>query len=146
MGKRIILIGKTGSGKTTLIQRMESGVFCRDKTQMIAYHDSFIDTPGEYLELRSMYRALVVTAADADAIGMIQACDDNEFRLPPQLASIFPKETVGIVSKIDLARSRQDIEQARAILDAAGAVRVFELSALSGEGIDAFMEYMREMI
>ena len=69
--KRTLLIGKTGVGKTTLIQRLTGDDLSYRKTQMVEYHLNFIDTPGEYLEHREFYRALIVTAADADYIGMM---------------------------------------------------------------------------
>jgi ethanolamine utilization protein EutP len=143
--KRTILIGKTGCGKTTLVQRIEEqGVIKDAKTQMVEYHDSFIDTPGEYVEMRSLYRALVVTAADADVIAFVQSCADDDVRFPPQLASIFPKEVIGIVSKTDLAEGPADIKRAREILELAGAGAIFELSALMGTGVDELAEYLGE--
>jgi ethanolamine utilization protein EutP len=142
----MILIGKSGSGKTTLIQRVESTAIEYQKTQMIIYTDFFIDTPGEYVEMRSLYRALIVTAADADVIGLMQGCDDDEYRLPPQFSSILPKEFVGIVSKTDLAADgdRAGIERVRDMMEIAGAVRIFELSALTGQGIDEFVRYLSD--
>jgi ethanolamine utilization protein EutP len=140
--KRIILIGKTGCGKTTLIQRIESGVIQYRKTQAVAYSDAFIDTPGEYVERRSLYRALIVTAADADVVGLVQGCSDELVCLPPQIASIFPKDVVGIVSKTDLADGPGEIARAREVLELAGAARIFELSALTGDGVGALAEYL----
>ena len=141
--KRAILIGKNGSGKTALVQRIERRLITGEKTQMVSYHDAFIDTPGEYMEIRSMYRALIVTAADADVVALIHPCPDDESRFPPQLASIFPKEVIGIVTKIDLARENEgDIERAVDILELAGVRRIFKISALLDIGIDEFVAYL----
>ncbi|MBU4439407.1 MAG: EutP/PduV family microcompartment system protein, partial [Firmicutes bacterium] len=45
--KRVALIGKIGSGKTTLMQRLNEEELKYSKTQMVSYYDDFIDTPGE---------------------------------------------------------------------------------------------------
>ena len=141
--KRAILIGKHGSGKTALVQRVERRLITGEKTQMVSYHDAFIDTPGEYMEMRSMYRALIVTAADADVVALLHPCPDDEPRFPPQLASTFPKEVIGIVTKIDLAREG-DIERAVDILELAGASRIFKISALRDAGIEELATYLSD--
>jgi len=141
--KRAILIGKQGSGKTALVQRIERRLITGEKTQMVSYHNAFIDTPGEYMEMRGMYRALIVTAADADVVALIHPCPDDEPRFPPQFASIFPKEVIGIVTKIDLAREKSgDIERAEDILEHAGVSMIFRISALRDIGIDELATFL----
>ena len=54
--KRIILIGRTGCGKTTLMQAVEQTDIVYRKTQTVCHHLHFIDTPGEYLENRGFYK------------------------------------------------------------------------------------------
>ena len=143
--KRTILIGKQGSGKTALIQRIERRLITGEKTQMVSYHDAFIDTPGEYMEMRGMYRALIVSAADADVVALLHPCPDDEPRFPPQFASIFPKEVIGIVTKIDLARENEgDMERAEGILELAGVHRIFRISALRDVGIDELAAFLSD--
>lgn len=140
--KKIILVGKTGSGKTTLIQRAERQAMEYHKTQTVRHTLHFIDTPGEYLENRGYYKALIVTAADADAIGLVQDCSDDGTWLPPGFASAFSKEVVGIVTKTDKAGCGETIRRADAALDRAGAKRIFHVSAVNGEGMDPLLRYM----
>ncbi|MGL5354913.1 MAG: EutP/PduV family microcompartment system protein, partial [Clostridium sp.] len=64
--KKVIFIGKTGCGKTTLCQSLDSEEIKYRKTQSVEIYNSSIDTPGEYLENRFYYKALIVTSADAD--------------------------------------------------------------------------------
>ncbi|MDR1580974.1 MAG: EutP/PduV family microcompartment system protein [Synergistaceae bacterium] len=142
--KKTILIGKIGSGKTTLIQRVERRAIAEEKTQMVVYNDFFIDTPGEYVEIRSLYRVLIVTASDADVIAFAQSCIDDEIRFAPGLASVFPKEVIGIVTKIDAAADDSDIIRAREILELAGAGRIFEVSALMDMGVNELVNYLNE--
>jgi ethanolamine utilization protein EutP len=142
--KRTILIGRTGSGKTTLVQRVENGRIRDEKTQMVVYHGSFIDTPGKYVEMRGMYRALIVTAADADTIALVHACTDEETWFPPQFASIFPKEVIGVVTKADMASSGGDAGRSAGFLRLAGAGRIFTVSAMTGDGLDELTDFLRE--
>ncbi len=80
--RKTILIGISGCGKTTLVQRLKGEELAYRKTQMVEHHLNFIDTPGEYLERRNMYRALIVTAADAEVIGLMQECGAENTWLP----------------------------------------------------------------
>jgi len=139
---KTLLIGKTGVGKTTLIQRLKGEDLSHRKTQTIEYHMNFIDTPGEYLEHREFYRALIVTAVDADFIGFMQGCGDEDVWLPPAFAMTFARPVFGIVSKSDLARNDEDIRIADEVLRCAGAQRTFVVSAAKNTGIDELREYL----
>lgn len=142
--KKTILIGKSGCGKTTLIQRIEKDRIHYAKTQMVEHYLNFIDTPGEYLERRGMYRALIVSSADADVIGLVQECGADNTWIPPSFATTFAKDVFGIVTKADLATSEADIEFASGILRQAGVSRVFVVSALENTGIEPLMAYLSD--
>lgn len=141
-GKKIILIGKTGSGKTTLIQRIEEQRIEYCKTQTVRNYINFIDTPGEYLENRSYYKALIVSSYDADAIGLVQDCSSDEAWLPPMFASVFSKDTIGIVTKTDLAETDEQITRAEEHLKRAGATTIFHVSAVNDSGTEDIVEYI----
>lgn len=142
--KKTIFIGKSGCGKTTLIQRMEHTALEYRKTQMVEHYLNFIDTPGEYLERRGMYRALVVSAVDADVIGFVQECSADNTWIPPSFASMFAKPVIGIVSKADLARSEEDINFASDILVRAGVEQVFVVSSIENTGIQPLLDYLQD--
>ena len=48
--KKIILMGRSECGKTTLTQALKGDVIHYHKTQYINHYDVVIDTPGEYAE------------------------------------------------------------------------------------------------
>ena len=141
-GKKIILIGKSGCGKTTLIQSIEQQQIVYCKTQTIYHYMNFIDTPGEYLEHRSYYKALILSSYDADVIGFVQDCSTDDVWLPPNFASVFAKETIGVVTKIDLAGNEKQIQQAKEILALAGAAKIFCVSAVNSFGIEDIVLYI----
>ena len=80
--KKILLVGRSGCGKTTLLQRMNGLKLEYRKTQTITYENNAFDTPGEYLENRNRYSALIVSSYDCDVIGMVQANDDERNQFP----------------------------------------------------------------
>ncbi|WP_147533484.1 EutP/PduV family microcompartment system protein [Bacillus marasmi] len=140
--KRIILIGKTSCGKTTLCQKFHGESIEYQKTQAVNTYEDAIDTPGEYIENRFYYKALVVTAADADVIGLVQDCTEEDSFFPPAFGSIFPKTTIGIITKSDLAKTADDLERAKQNLLNAGAEEIFITSVMTGEGIDELRSYL----
>lgn len=140
--KRIILIGSVDAGKTTLGQVLLKQKRQYKKTQMIEVLDSVvIDTPGEYTDRAQMWGALIVSAADADVIALVQSALDESSMLPPGYAGAFAKPVIGIVTKQDLADERQ-ISQAADKLKSAGAERCFVLSSCTHEGVKELMEYL----
>ncbi|MCH1984459.1 EutP/PduV family microcompartment system protein [Ruminococcus sp. OA3] len=141
--KKVILIGKSGSGKTSLCQRLSSQDMKYCKTQSVQLiNETFLDTPGEYLERPRMRGALSVTAADAQLILFIQEAAAEDSMFPPGYASSFNKPCVGVVSKADMADGEQT-ERAKNFLKMAGASKIFVTSAREGQGLyelAAFLE------
>lgn len=145
--KRIMLIGKSGAGKTTLCQAIYEEQFVYQKTQTIQIIGTAIDTPGEYLEHRNYYNALMVTASDADVIVLVQEIGDKYSMYAPGFSGMFNKETVGVITKIDTICSKNFEEEANAaeiILKSAGCEKIFRISSIIGEGIVAFLEYLSD--
>ncbi|MBP9478047.1 MAG: EutP/PduV family microcompartment system protein [Sebaldella sp.] len=139
--KKLLLIGKTGCGKTTLVQRINGKALKYEKTQMLSYYDNILDTPGEYMENRGLYKALIVSSYDCDVIAMIQAVDDERSIFPPSFSTAFTKPVIGIVSKSDL---EGDISRSEEILKEAGAEKIFLISSYDNEGIEALYEYLAD--
>lgn len=140
--KKVIFIGKTGSGKTTLCQSIDNEELKYKKTQSVEIYNSSIDTPGEYLENRFYYKALIVTSADADLIAVVYDCTNEESYIPPGFASMFMKEVIGIITKVDLAESNLDIERAEERLNMAGVTKIFKVNTLVGTGVKELIEYI----
>ncbi|MFR9190692.1 MAG: EutP/PduV family microcompartment system protein [Anaerotruncus massiliensis (ex Togo et al. 2019)] len=69
--KKIILMGRSECGKTTLSQALRGGEIAYRKTQYINHYDVVIDTPGEYAETASLGRALALYAYEADVVSLL---------------------------------------------------------------------------
>ncbi|MHC1748745.1 MAG: EutP/PduV family microcompartment system protein [Cellulosilyticaceae bacterium] len=141
---KIIFIGKTGSGKTTLCQKLNELELKYKKTQSIEVYDNAIDTPGEYIENRGLYSALIVTAADAEVIGLVNDCTEEESYLPPAFASTFCKEVIGIITKINKADNPKKIQRAFDNLQNAGVSKIFKVDTVDGDGVMDLLEYLSE--
>ena len=140
--KRIILIGRSAAGKTTLCQRINHEDLAYHKTQTVqVINQTMIDTPGEYLERRYFRGALMVTATDADVIVFVQDATEDGTMFPPAYNSQFAKPAVGVVTKCDIATPEQ-VERAKKYLRMAGADRMFVTSSVSGEGVDDLLKFL----
>ncbi|KXS48054.1 EutP/PduV family microcompartment system protein [Halanaerobium sp.] len=140
--KDIILIGGTKAGKTTLLKVLNGEKFKKIdvRTQSLEFEDQVIDTPGEYIENRQYYTALISAAQEAEIIGLVADATAEQYFFPPTFASIFTRPVIGIVTKID--DKEADIEKAEDILNMAGAGKIFLTSALTGKGITELSNFI----
>ncbi|MDR2753886.1 MAG: EutP/PduV family microcompartment system protein [Oscillospiraceae bacterium] len=134
----IMLMGSSACGKTTLLQRLNGLKITYKKTQAIEVINTTIDTPGEYLENRAFYKALVVTATEASLVLFVQDATDERFRFSPGQRMMFSAPVLGVVSKADLATPAQ-LAAAQELLELAGAEEIFVTSAVTGTGCDALL-------
>ena len=139
--KKIILIGRSECGKTTLTQALRGETVTYHKTQYVNRFDVIIDTPGEYLQRRYFRGALMVTSVEADIILFVQDATEDTTWFPPSYNTQFGKPALGIVTKADIATPEQ-IETAKHFLTVAGASKLFVTSSVSGEGVDELLKYL----
>lgn len=141
--KKILFVGQTGSGKTTLCQRLHSQQLRYQKTQAVDYFRDAIDTPGEYLENRRFYHALITSAADAEVIGLVADPTGTDSRIPPAFAGVFDKPVIGIVTKTGQADAGQ-IRKAKKTLKDAGARPIFLVDTVEEQGLGALLNWLEE--
>ncbi len=142
--KNVIFMGKTGSGKTTLCQKLDELELKYKKTQSVEIYNNAIDTPGEYMENRSLYNALITTAVDAKVIAIVYDCTQEENYIAPGFASMFCKEVIGIITKINNADSENDINIAQERLEMAGVNKIFKVDTIDNIGIEELLKYLSE--
>jgi len=102
MKKRIMVIGPTQSGKSTLINCLNDSTRPLKKTQDVIYGKNTIDTPSSYIENASMYKYLIATAQAASHVLMLvdQARPIEVY--PPRFANAFTCPVIGVITKPDL--------------------------------------------
>jgi ethanolamine utilization protein EutP len=137
--KKMMLIGRTDSGKTTLAEVLQKGYSEARKTQSIEAVGTIVDTPGEFVEIKRLYRALLITSYDTDVVAMVMDAGENHTLFPPNFAQAFNREVIGIVTKKDIY---PDTSYAESSLRKAGAQRIFIVSSLTGEGLEELKSYL----
>lgn len=139
--KKMMLIGESGVGKTTLIRVLSGDDFSTRKTQAVEFCGQFIDTPGEFLENRRFYPALITSSADCDVVAMVQDPTRISSLFPPQFATIFSRKVVGVITKTDVEDA--NVRRAERFLENAGAKKIIKVSAKSGDGLEMLQEMLR---
>ncbi|MEG0766721.1 MAG: EutP/PduV family microcompartment system protein [Clostridia bacterium] len=138
--KTMILIGRSGCGKTTLTQALRGETQAYRKTQTVLREGLLIDTPGEYAENRLLGGALALYSYEAHVVGLLLSATEPLSLYGPCITSQANREVVGIVTKIDAPGARPD--RAEAWLRLAGCKRIFRVSARTGEGMAQLCAYL----
>ena len=92
--KKIILMGRSESGKTTLTQALKGERIEYRKTQYINYFDVVIDTPGEYIQTKQLGYALALYAYEADIVGLLLSATEPYSLYPPNITCMVYREVV----------------------------------------------------
>lgn len=143
MRKRIMLIGNSRTGKTSLANHINSEDFEVMKSQAICYGENTIDTPGEYLESPMMHKYIISAAQDADAVIFVQSFDQPIFSFPPNFAQVFNTRRIGVITKNDLDEKRNDLAVLLSNFREIGlAEPFFVISSKTGEGVEELKEYL----
>lgn len=137
--KKLLLIGRSGCGKTTLTQALTGKKVQNQKTQGMVYDDFLIDSPGEYAENHDLGCALALYSYEADVVALLIAADDDYSLFPPCITSLVNREVIGIVTKIDKA----DPNRAEKWLNISGCRKVFFVNSITGEGVEKLLEYLK---
>lgn len=140
--RKIILMGRSECGKTTLRQALNGEKLHYHKTQYVNHFQVVIDTPGEYAENQSLGRALALYSYEADVVGLLISATDTYSLFPPCVTASATRPVIGIVTQIDQPDANP--ERARQWLELAGCRDIFFVSSFTGEGIDDILDYLSE--
>ena len=99
--RKIMLVGRSGAGKTTLTQALKGERLVYRKTQYVDFTGALIDTPGEYIQTKQLGNALALYAYEADVVGLLLAADEPYSLYPPCITCMVNREVIGIVTKVD---------------------------------------------
>ncbi len=140
--KKMMLVGRSECGKTTLRQALKGDTIHYHKTQYINHFDVIIDTPGEYAENGTLGRALALYSYEADVVALLINATEPYSLFPPCVTAVSCRPVIGIVTQIDACEA--DAARAENWLRLAGCKDIFRVSSYTGEGIWQLLEYLRE--
>ena len=139
--KKIVLMGRSEAGKTTLTQALRGEAITYKKTQYINNYDVVIDTPGEYMEVKRLGAALALYSYEADVVGLLVASNEPYSMFPPNITCMVNRDVIGIVSKIGDEDGRCDL--AEQWLKNSGCSHIFFVDSITGEGVDEILKYLK---
>lgn len=132
--RRIMLVGECGSGKSAIIRALSEGEYTPRRAMAVEYHGRFINSPGEFLENRRFYPALITTSADCELVAFVQDATRKSSLFPPKFAFAFNRPALGIISQCDA--SGADMRLAERFLANAGITEIIPISIESGLGLE----------
>lgn len=140
--KKMILVGRSECGKTTLTQALKGKEIRYKKTQYVNHFDVIIDTPGEYAENSSLASALALYSYESDIIALLISATEPYSLYPPCVVGVCNRPVIGIVTQIDATDA--NASQAVNWLELAGCEMIFKVSSYTGEGIWEVLDYLKE--
>jgi ethanolamine utilization protein EutP len=136
-----MVMGPVSCGKTTLCRYLAGLPLISVKTQTVEIIGNAIDTPGEYLENRSLRSRLLLSSVDAGLILFLQDGTTRNVYFSPGQAAMFAPPVAGVITKTDAAAA-DGIRWAEAVLTLSGASPLFPVSVFSGEGMEALTRFL----
>lgn len=140
--KKLFLMGRSESGKTSLTQALRGEPLHYTKTQYTNTDEDTIDTPGEYAESKQFSTGLACFSFEADVIALVQAADAPFNLFCANCQSFILRPLIGIITKIDSPYA--NIPMVRQWLVNAGCQRIFLVNNVTREGIPELLEYLQD--
>lgn len=132
--KRVMVVGPTGSGKTSLVNELNDCQGRLRKTQDIIYGKNTIDVPGSYIENKWMYKHLITVSQDASHILLLMDQSKSDTVYPPSLAQSFRCPVIGVISKADLMVDNWEFCY-KQLKQAGVSEPYYKISVLKGTGV-----------
>jgi len=139
--KRVMVIGPTGCGKTTLVNALNDHDGPIRKTQNIIYKDKTMDVPGAYIENAWMYKHLIAAAQDASHVLILVDQSRNDDVYSPGFAKVFRCPVIGVIAKCDLS-AENEVLAIQKLKKLGIAEPYFKISVSDRTGIEALKEYL----
>lgn len=141
--KRIMIVGPTKSGKTTLANILNENIGEVNSSQEVVYGKYTIDIPSAYLENTWMYKHLIALSQDASHVLILVDSEKKHDIYPPGFAEAFNCPVIGIISKRDLVTEHKNIWE-KTLKQMNIYKPYFEISATHNLNIDELKDYLKK--
>ncbi|WP_346929013.1 EutP/PduV family microcompartment system protein [Clostridium sp.] len=141
--KRIMVIGPSRCGKTTLVNTLNNYDGPLKRTPDMIYGKNTIDVPSAYLENSWMYKHIIAAAQDAShVLILVDQSNCNEI-YSHGFAKSFRCPVIGVITKCDLIPENEE-KCLRQLKNIGVSEPYFNISFPMGTGIDALKKYLFE--
>jgi ethanolamine utilization protein EutP len=141
--KRIMVIGPSRCGKTTLVNALNDYDGPLRRTPDLIYGKNTIDVPGSYIENAWMYKHIIAAAQDASHVLMLVDQSNCNEIYSHGFAKSFRCPVIGVITKCDLIPENEE-KCLRQLKNIGVSEPYFHISFLIGKGIDALKKYLFE--
>ncbi|WP_029159465.1 EutP/PduV family microcompartment system protein [Clostridium scatologenes] len=141
--KRIMVIGPSRCGKTTLVNALNDYDGPLRKTPDLIYGKNTIDVPGAYIENAWMYKHIIAAAQDAAYVLILIDQSNCTEIYSPGFAKSFRCPVIGVITKCDLMLENKE-KCVRQLKNIGILEPYFYTSFKVGTGIDALKKYLFE--
>ena len=141
--KRIMIIGPSKSGKTTLANELNGYTGPLRRTSDIIYGKNTKDVPSAYIENSWMYKHVIAVSQDASKILILVDQSNSVDVYSPGWAKLFNCPVIGVITKSDMNPENRNI-----CLHQLKRIGVnepyFDISFIKRTGIDVLKKYLFE--
>ncbi|MEG2411496.1 MAG: EutP/PduV family microcompartment system protein [Clostridium sp.] len=141
--KRIMVIGPSKCGKTTLVNALNDYQGPLRRTPDMIYGKNTIDVPGAYLENTWMYKHVIAASQDASKVLILIDQSNCTELYSHGFAKLFRCPVIGVIAKCDLMPENEEM-CLRQLKKIGVPEPYFRISFTDGTGIDALFEKVKE--
>ncbi|SFA99373.1 EutP/PduV family microcompartment system protein [Clostridium frigidicarnis] len=141
--KRIMVIGPSRCGKTTLVNVLNDYEGPLRRTPDLIYGENTIDVPGAYIENAWMYKHIIAISQDASHILILVDHSNCTEIYPYGFAKCFRCPVIGVITKCDLISENEE-KCLQQLKDIGVSEPYFHISFPMGTEIDALKKYLFE--
>ncbi|WP_291581254.1 EutP/PduV family microcompartment system protein [Clostridium sp. UBA6640] len=141
--KRIMIIGPSRSGKTTIVNALNDYDGPLRRTPDLIYGKNTIDVPSAYIENAWMYKHVIALSQDASHVLILVDQSKCTEIYSPGFAKSFRCPVIGVVTKCDLTPENEE-KCLRQLKIVGVSEPYFHTSFPMGTGIDALKKYLFE--
>lgn len=136
-----MVVGPSRSGKTTIVNYLNSYNGPLRRTADVIYGKNTMDIPSSYIENTGMYKHIIALAQDASKIVIILDYENPKEVYSDGFGLLFNNEVIGVINKVD--NNLNNLEKCKKQLKRIGVKEPYFLISKNDEaGIKKLKEYL----